>query len=211
MNVYLDSTIKFYISRDVTYPSRAFKHDAGIDFFVPTFSSQFINDLIEKNAFLVERKTQISSLGITASGSYCVSSELQDDGIPVIKYDVKEKKMYIPLSPGERILIPSGVYCKMQHHDRALIAANKSGIASKYGLIFGSQVVDSGYQGEIHISVINTSNSIVKIYEGMKLIQFIETPIYTSTIEFEKGLSELYSEKSDRGDGGFGSSEIKKP
>lgn len=207
MNVYLDSTIKFFISRDVQAPSRAFQHDAGIDFFVPTFNTKFINDLLEKNAFLLEKKNQSSGALLTVSGTCYISSEIQDDGLPIIKYDTKEKKTYIPLSPGERILIPSGVYCKMEHHDRALIAANKSGVASKLGLVFGSQVVDSDYQGEIHISVINTSNSVVKIYEGMKIIQFIETPVYTSSIKIINTVTDLYDEASDRGEGGFGSSD----
>jgi len=74
----------------------------------------------------------------------------------------------------------------MQEPGRALIAANKSGVASKSGLIFGAQVVDYTYKGEIHINVINTSSKVVRIYEDMKLIQFLETPIFNSSIEISE-------------------------
>ena len=98
----------------------------------------------------------------------------------------------------------------MESVDRALIAANKSGVSTKSGLIFGAQVVDASYQGEIHISLINTSNIGVRIYEDMKVIQFIETPIYTSTLEFTSTVDDLYNAiKSDRGATGFEASDKK--
>jgi deoxycytidine triphosphate deaminase len=85
-------------------------------------------------------------------------------------------------------------------------------------------IVDYTYKGEIHLSVINTSTQNVRIYENMKILQFLETPIFHSLIEvtesfydyvgpskpgqpvspgeekFYKGLQD------DRGTGGFGSS-----
>jgi len=112
------------------------------------------------------------------------------------------------LRPHERILIPSGIHCQMSKPGRALITANKSGVATKTGLIFGAQVVDYEYQGEIHISLINTSNQNVRIYAGMKAIQFLETPVFNSDIEVEEGKKpeEFYIEITTRGVGGFGSS-----
>ena len=73
-------------------------------------------------------------------------------------------------------------------------------------------VVDSTYRGEIHISLINTSNSTVKIYEDQKIVQFIETPIILSDIVSVEGMDEkefFAGTTSTRGDGGFGSSDIK--
>jgi dUTPase len=94
---------------------------------------------------------------------------------------------------------------------RALIAANKSGVATKMGLIFGAQVVDYEYQGEIHLSVINTGEGFIKITPGMKILQFIEMPIYNSIIDvdYTKSVSEFYTEKTLRADGGFGSTDTK--
>lgn len=199
------STIKFFISRKVTPPSRAFNYDAGIDFFVPEFNSSFITDLLKKNDFL-RKKSFIHTSALCISDNRVASENSSDPSF--IKFDENNNCLYIELLPNERILIPSGVYCEMESGGRALIAANKSGISAKHGLIFGSQVVDYQYQGEIHLSLINVSNYPVKIYEGMKIIQFIETPIYNSSILFFDSLNELYSgSHSERGEGSFGSSD----
>jgi dUTP pyrophosphatase len=163
--------IKFLKVRDVKSPERGHEHDAGIDFYVPEFTEDFLKDLIEKNPYLI------------------------------INYEK------IVLEPGERALIPSGIHCQMEYLGRALIAANKSGVATKTGLIFGAQVVDYEYQGEIHLSVINTTQGIVEIMPGMKILQFIEMPIYTSEIRITTDMdpSDFYEKETTRGDGGFGS------
>jgi deoxyuridine 5'-triphosphate nucleotidohydrolase len=168
--------IKFTRVREVKLPIRGHKTDAGIDFFVPSFTDEFVDDLLLKN-----------------------------QSIPRIRIQKdKDEKTFILLAPHERINIPSGIHCLMEDSGRALIANNKSGIASKHGLIFGASVVDYEYQGEIHINVINTSDDIVHIYEGMKIIQFIETPVFNSEIEEVLTLEDLYESESKRSAGGFG-------
>ena len=173
------SIVKFTRVRDVKLPLRGHDTDAGIDFFIPKITDKFLEDLITKNPLL-------SSFRITEH----------------------EGKKCILLAPQERVNIPSGIHCLMNEPGRALIAANKSGIASKFGLVFGAQVVDYEYQGEIHINVINTSSDIVYLFEDMKIIQFLEMPVYTSTIVEVETLKDLYSEESKRGAGGFGSTGI---
>ena len=107
--------------------------------------------------------------------------------------------------PNGRVLIPSGIKTWMTP-GTALIAANKSGVASKKGLIFGAQVIDSDYAGEVHISVINTSNVPVTIKTGEKLIQFIHTPVLmTKPEEVDEYTFNSLHDKSVRGEGGFGS------
>jgi len=150
-----------------------------------------------------------NALTITSdSVNYSSTIDVSDKNESIIKFDEQEGKAYFPLLPHERLNIPSGIYCLMEEHGRALIANNKSGVASKLGLVFGASVVDTEYQGEIHINVINTSNKTVRIYEDMKIIQFLETPIYNSVIEEVETLEELYSTESSRGAGGFGSTGI---
>ncbi|HPM21247.1 MAG TPA: hypothetical protein PLY35_08355 [Thermotogota bacterium] len=111
----------------------------------------------------------------------------------------------ILLKPGERVLIPSGVYVKIPE-DYCLIAFNKSGVASKKGLDVLSCLVDADYMGEIHLSLVNTSDENVYIYENEKIIQFVLVPtIYNTPIKVESK-DELYKNlKSNRGEGGFGS------
>jgi dUTPase len=169
------ATIKFLKTRVVKSPSRANRFDAGIDFYVPEFTSDFVNDLKAKNP------------------------------------DVYISNFNIVLEPGQRVLIPSGIYCQMFDHDRALIACNKSGVATKLGLIFGAQVVDYEYQGEIHISLIYTGHGSCEIIPGQKILQFLETPIFTSEIEIFENLipSSFYDRTTTRGADGFGSSNQK--
>lgn len=121
---------------------------------------------------------------------------------------VDNNELYIKLEPGHRVLIPSGIKTWMTP-GTALIAANKSGVASKKGLIFGAQVVDSDYAGEVHISVINTSNDVVMIKTGEKLIQFIHTPVLlTEPEEVDEYIFNSLHDKSQRGNGGFGSTGV---
>jgi dUTPase len=190
----MTETIKFLKTREVKSPSRANKFDAGIDFYVPSLTEEFVKELYQKNSF-----RNNDNPGNLLYKSYIAPDS---NGITTIS-----------LYPQERILIPSGIYCKMSNPGRALIAANKSGVATKMGLVFGAQVVDYEYQGEIHLSLINTGTVTVEIQGGMKVIQFLETPIYNSDIEiFPQGnlipLS-FYERETTRGADGFGSSDKK--
>jgi len=104
---------------------------------------------------------------------------------------------------GESVLIPSGIKVNIPH-GFALIAHNKSGIAAKKSLDVMASVVDETYQGEIHINVINNGNEDQVLIPDMKIIQFLLLPVnYSIPIEVE--IDNLYTEVSNRSDGGFGS------
>ena len=126
------------------------------------------------------------------------------------------------LRPGGSLLIPAGLKLKVPN-GHALIAFNKSGVATKKGVIVGACVVDEDYQGELHLHIINTNQHIesfgetayssdpgfVDIIPGEKLMQFIIVPVnYVDPIEVQT-LEELFPEESQRGEGGFGSTGLK--
>lgn len=213
------TTIKFVLTREVKAPSRGHDTDAGIDFYVPKFTKDFIQSFKEKNPLLYNPPSSTGVITLSPSGTISMSNNttgtismsnnIDDENDSLIKFDEDEGKAYFPLKPGDRILIPSGVHCKMENTQTALIGANKSGIASKHGLLFGAHVIDYSYQGEIHLNLINTSNQTIRIYEDMKIIQFIETPIYISDIKIYDELEDIYPEETDRGAGGFGSTDHK--
>ena len=109
----------------------------------------------------------------------------------------------IDLLPGEDVKIPSGIKTKI-NQGYALIAFNKSGVATKQRLQVGACVVDEDYQGEIHLHVFNSSNSIIRIVPGQKLVQFILVPVsYADPVLVSEEY--LFPEETDRGQGGFGS------
>ena len=185
----MPESIKFLKTRPVKSPSRANKYDAGIDFYVPEFTLRFLEDLKQKNP----------------------NSNIQNGYGVFTETCIKILEASIIIPPLKRILIPSGIHCQMSSPGRALIAANKSGVTTKTGLIAGACVVDFEYMGEIHISLINTSSEKVVLTPGMKVIQFLETPIFNSDIEVEENKTpdEFYEKETTRGAGGFGSSDKK--
>lgn len=113
----------------------------------------------------------------------------------------------IVVLPHQRVLIPSGIKANVLP-DTALIAYNKSGVATKKGLDVMACVVDEDYQGEIHISLLNTTDKYVEIGFGEKATQFIEEVILKSEVEVVP-IEELYDEETERGEGGFGSTGTK--
>ena len=104
------------------------------------------------------------------------------------------------------ICIPTGIHVNMSGRlsNYMLMAADKSGIATKHKLKIGAKIVDADYQGEVHIHIYNFGRGLVSLKPGDKIAQFILVPvIYSQPVEFP--LEELYKEKTERGDGGFGS------
>lgn len=124
------------------------------------------------------------------------------------------------VNPGSDMLIPSGIKVEIPE-GYMLMAADKSGVVtSKWAclaagrtpkvdafesvIILGAKIVDEDYQGEIHIHVVNIGKSKVHIKSGMKIAQFILVPVSYEGLE-EVPESQLFNRKSERGEGGFGS------
>ena len=175
--------IKFFI--EPGYDVKAPMRDygnAGVDFFIPNLTEEFAKAFEAKNA--------------------PENAIFTTDGLnnPLIR-----------IKPHGRVNIPSGIRSFIPANV-ALEAHNKSGIATKYGLVFGASTVDSNYQGIIHISLINTTDKTVELPLGMKVVQFIPRIIDTSAIEVYSDISfeEFYKdfEFSNRGEGAFGSTGV---
>lgn len=175
--------IKFFI--EPGYDVRSPERDpgnAGVDFFIPNYSETFVKAFNDKNA------------------SDKASLITDDAGMTMVK-----------IMPHGRANIPSGIRSYISPNV-ALEAQNKSGIATKHGLVYGASVVDANYQGIIHISLINTTNQAVYLPLGMKAVQFIPRVIDISPIEVYNNMSfeEFYKdfEFSNRGEGAFGSTGV---
>jgi len=111
------------------------------------------------------------------------------------------------IEPGDRFFIPSGIKANVPE-GFALIAMNKSGVSMKKGSMVGACVVDSDYQGEIHLHLINVSNKPVTIEPGDKLTQFLLIPVKHCPVVVVD-VDELFEEETTRGSGGFGSTGVK--
>ena len=176
--------IKFFIEPgyEVKHPEREYGN-AGVDLFVPC-----INETFEK-AFNLKNNAENAHLF----------------------YDGDCDNWFIRIPPHGRANIPSGVRSRISPNI-ALEAQNKSGIATKKGLVYGAATVDASYTGIIHISVINTTASTVDIALGSKLMQFIPRIIDPADIEVFDNISldEFYKdfEFTNRGEGAFGSTGV---
>ena len=111
------------------------------------------------------------------------------------------------IEPGDRFFIPSGIKANVPE-GFALIAMNKSGVAMKKGLMVGACVVDSDYQGEIHLHLINVSTKPVTIAPGDKLTQFLLIPVNHCSVQLVD-VDTLFEIETQRGSGGFGSTGVR--
>ena len=125
--------------------------------------------------------------------------------------NVDATNAYVRIAPHGRANIPSGLRSYISTNI-ALEAQNKSGIATKTGLIYGAATVDASYKGIIHISLINTTDKPVDLPLGMKIIQLIPRFIDISDIAVydDISLDEFYKgfKHDHRGEGGFGSTGV---
>ena len=117
----------------------------------------------------------------------------------------------IKIPAGQDILIPAGVQSKFRANV-ALVANNKSGIATKKKLTVGAQVIDSSYQGEIHIHLFNNADHPVEVSCGQKIVQLVPYYIDSSDVEVTMQDSSSFYDGivTDRGNGGFGSTSLSK-
>lgn len=78
----------------------------------------------------------------------------------------------------------------------------RSGLATKLGIGMNSSgVIDSGYRGEISVTLINHSDKSYNISPGQRIAQILFVPVVAGfNFEIVEELSE-----TDRGEGGFGS------
>lgn len=173
--------------REVKSPNRANSGDAGLDFYVPILTVDDIRK-VKQN----EDQMHLGNLRFSYDN---------DDTISV------------KLTPGGRVLIPSGIRVLIDPKESMLMAANKSGVATKKGLLYTAEIVDSPYTGEVHIGVFNSSPQKVEINltKNEKLMQFVHVPIILSTpVEVTKEQYEAFEKDwGTRGSGGFGSSDNK--
>lgn len=119
-----------------------------------------------------------------------------------IPNDVEE----FTILPGNSCNIASGI--KMAFPPTLVgIFFNKSSIGSK-GLLVGAQVIDASYRGEVHINLWNVSLESVTFKPGQKITQMLLQPIITTPL-VEVSEEQYNKDKTDRGDGGFGSTGVK--
>jgi dUTP pyrophosphatase len=106
------------------------------------------------------------------------------------------------VQPGETVLIPSGIAISI--HDPGLVAllVPRSGLGIKHGIVLANTVgvIDSDYQGEIGIGILNRGPVAYTVEPGERICQMLFVPV----VQTELSIVKEFSQDSSRGAGGFG-------
>lgn len=110
----------------------------------------------------------------------------------------------VTLQPGERRLMPTGLYIALPHGFEAQIRP-RSGLAIKRGLTLVNTpgTIDSDYRGEIMVPLINLSAEPQVINDGERIAQMVIARYEQIGWEQVEALDETV-----RGAGGFGHSGV---
>lgn len=106
----------------------------------------------------------------------------------------------VVLQPGERKLIPTGIFLELPQGYEAQVRA-RSGLAIRHGigLVNGIGTVDSDYRGELLVPLINWGDRPFSIEDGQRIAQVVIAKFERAELEPAESLSE-----TERGEGGFG-------
>lgn len=108
----------------------------------------------------------------------------------------------ITLGPGERALIGTGTAIALPERTVGLVAP-RSGLAAKHGItiVNAPGVIDSGYRGEVKVTLLNTdAREPYIVNAGDRIAQLLVLPIPAVKFVPVSALPE-----GERGDAGFGS------
>ena len=170
--------------------------------------NQFLNELVEsineqsgaQLRFALTRDVKAPARGTSLSAGYDFFLP-NDYGCSAEQREPQK----LVIQPGQSALVSTGVHVSFPK-EYVLIGFNKSGVASKFKLLIGAQVIDADYQGEVHINLHNVGKSAQTFEPGAKLTQFILLKVGLLETEQADSVETLYNgEETDRGTGGFGS------
>lgn len=118
--------------------------------------------------------------------------------------DVCAVNRYV-LDPGERRLIQTGLECDIPKGWEIQVRP-RSGLAFKHGVtvLNAPGTIDSDYQGELGVLLINLGSKPFVIEPGDRVAQIVVAPVTQSAFGWTDG----FVRETDRGAGGFGSTGV---
>lgn len=108
----------------------------------------------------------------------------------------------LTISPGETILVPTGLAIHLADSGLAAMILPRSGLGHKHGIVLGNLVglIDSDYQGQMFVSTWNRGSTAFVLNPLERLAQLVIVPVLQVGFRIVDDFS-----ASDRGAGGFGS------
>lgn len=109
----------------------------------------------------------------------------------------------VEVVPQQTVLLPTGLAIYIANPSLAAVILPRSGLGHRHGIVLGNLVglIDSDYQGELHISCWNRGNDHFTINPGDRIAQLVFVPV----VQVDFSVVESFTLTS-RGEGGFGSS-----
>lgn len=113
----------------------------------------------------------------------------------------------VVIKAGETKLIGTGMAIYIKDPNFAGIILPRSGLGHKHGIVLGNLVglIDADYQGELMVSVWNRSDTNFTLNPAERMAQYMVVPVVRPSFE----IVDEFSDDSERGVGGFGSSGVK--
>ncbi|OPH38139.1 dUTP diphosphatase [Moraxella lacunata] len=113
----------------------------------------------------------------------------------------------VVIHAGETKLIGTGLAIYIKDPNFAGIILPRSGLGHKHGIVLGNLVglIDADYQGELMVSVWNRSDTDFTLNPAERMAQYMVVPVVRPSFE----IVDEFSDDSERGAGGFGSSGVK--
>lgn len=113
----------------------------------------------------------------------------------------------VTIKVGQRLMVHTGIYLDLPE-DMEVQVRPRSGLALKFGLtmVNAPGTIDSDYQGECNLLLVNLGESDLSFEKGERLGQFV---FVDNVVQAEFEVVDSFSKVTERGDGGFGHSGTK--
>ena len=111
-------------------------------------------------------------------------------------------KEQIGIQPGETVLVGSGIAINIKDPNIVGLIVPRSGLGIKKGIVLANTmgVIDSDYQGEIKIGLLNRSQNQYTVKPAERICQMLFMPVVKATLK----LVQEFSNATLRGGGGLG-------
>lgn len=112
----------------------------------------------------------------------------------------------VVIGAGQTKLIGTGLAIYIKNPNFAGIILPRSGLGHKHGIVLGNLVglIDADYQGELMVSIWNRSDTDFTLNPAERMAQYVVVPVVRPVFD----IVDEFSDDSERGAGGFGSSGI---
>ena len=110
------------------------------------------------------------------------------------------------INPNESVLINTGLAIYIKDPSVCGVLIPRSGLGHKHGIVLGNLVglIDSDYQGPLMVSCWNRADKPFSLQPGDNIAQLVFMPVLKPKLTIVNS----FSEASERGEGGFGSTGI---